>query len=63
MFFIDLMAFYCVSLDCNGKLVFFIKLDECEVVKGHKLERVSITLMNKALQHAKDNTIVEEFSI
>ena len=26
-----------------------MKLDECQVVKGQRLERVSITLMNRAL--------------
>ena len=35
--------------DYSGKLKFVIKLDENEVIKGHQLERVSLTLMNKAL--------------
>lgn len=43
--------------------LFVIKLDECEVVKGHKLERVSITLTNKAFEYALDNTIIEDFSM
>ena len=34
----------------NGKLIFVLKLDECQVVKGQRLERVSVTLMNRALQ-------------
>lgn len=36
--------------ECDGKLIFVIKLDECQVVKGQRLERVSLTLMNRALQ-------------
>ena len=35
--------------ECNGKLIFVLKLDECQVVKGQRLERVSLTLMNRAL--------------
>ena len=35
--------------ECNGKLVFVLKLDECQVVKGQHLERVSITMMSRAL--------------
>ena len=32
------------------KLIFVLKLDECQVVKGQRLERVSLTLMNRALE-------------
>ena len=35
--------------ECNGILKFVIKLDESEILKGQKMERVSITLMNRAL--------------
>ena len=35
--------------ECNGKLIFVLKLDECQVVKGQHLERVSLTLMTRAL--------------
>lgn len=35
--------------ECNGILKFVIKLDESEIVKGQKMERVSLTLMNRAL--------------
>lgn len=31
----------------NGKIIIVIKLDESEIIKGQKLERVSVTLMNK----------------
>lgn len=36
--------------EVNGVAIFVLKLDECELLKGRKLERVSITLMNRALQ-------------
>ena len=35
--------------ECGGVLKFVIKLDECQIVKERKLERVTITLMNRAL--------------
>ena len=35
--------------ECSGVLKFVLKLDECQVVKERKLERVTITLMNRAL--------------
>ncbi|WP_447387100.1 hypothetical protein, partial [Streptococcus pseudopneumoniae] len=33
-----------------GKLLFVLKLNECQVVKGQRLERVSLTLMKRDLQ-------------
>ena len=45
--------------ECNGKVLFVMKLDECQVVKGQRLERVSITLMSRALSGQEledDNT-------
>ena len=38
-----------ICIDCLGKLVFVIKMDEAQLVKEHKLEQVSICIMNKAL--------------
>ena len=38
-----------IQEECNGILKFVIKLDESEIFKGQKMERVSITLMNRAL--------------
>ncbi|MCO5552515.1 hypothetical protein L7F22_006027 [Adiantum nelumboides] len=35
--------------ECGGVLKFVLKLNECEVLKNKKLERVTITLMNRAL--------------
>ena len=41
---------FIIFLELNGKpLIFVIKLDEVEIVYGQKLERVSLTLMNCAL--------------
>lgn len=46
----SMVVFYDMTVaECNGLLKFVIKLDESEIVKGQKLERVSITLMNRAL--------------
>jgi hypothetical protein len=33
----------------DGPLIFVLKMDEAEIVKQEKMERVSITLMNRAL--------------
>ncbi len=41
----------------GDKLVFVLKLDECQIVKGRRLERVSVTLMNEALFHAKKPSV------
>ena len=39
-------------------------MDEAQLVKEHKLERVSICLMNKALQFAQgDEKVVQDFSV
>ena len=45
-----MIRFYNLSLEeAQGVVKFVIKLDETEIVKCKKLERVSITLMNRAL--------------
>ena len=52
-----MVVFYDITtVECSGLLKFVIKLDESEIVKGQKLERVSITLMNRAL----NTTIAED---
>ena len=38
----------CAEVD-NKPLVFVLKMDEAEIVKGDKQERISITIMNRAL--------------
>ena len=40
-----------------------MKLDECQIVKGRKLERVGLTLMNYVMAYAKDATLVLPFSV
>lgn len=35
--------------EAHGKLIFVIKLDEMELINIEKYERVSITLMNRAM--------------
>lgn len=35
------------------KISFILKLDECQIVKGRRLERLSVTLMNDAMHTAK----------
>ena len=35
--------------ECGGVLKFVLKLNECEILKNRKIERVTITLMNRAL--------------
>ena len=44
--------------ESDGVLKFVLKLDECQIVKERKLERVTITLMNRAL----DSTVTKESS-
>ena len=46
----SMITFYGLTQEeCDSKVIFILKLDECQVVKGQRLERVSITLMNRAL--------------
>ena len=40
----------------GSKIIFVLKLDECQIVKGRRLERMSITLMNEALACAKQSS-------
>lgn len=48
----------------NGKpLIFVLKLDEAEIIHGQKMERVSITLMNRALDSTIDFNSERYFSI
>ena len=36
-------------MECGGILKFVLKIDKCELLKCKKMERVMITLMNRAL--------------
>ena len=38
----------------GDKVSFVLKLDECQIVKGKRLERILITLMNEAMEYAKE---------
>ena len=41
--------FEVTTMECSGVLKFVLKIDECELLKCKKMERVTITLMNRAL--------------
>ncbi|MCO5573025.1 hypothetical protein L7F22_026789 [Adiantum nelumboides] len=49
--------------ECNGVLKFVIKLDECKLVKETKVERVTITLMNRALDASIGPDDPQNFSV
>ena len=50
----EMIKFYNLSLEeSEGIAKFVVKLDECEILKNRKLERVSITLMNRALAYTE----------
>lgn len=50
-----IIHFYDISTEkVDSKIVLVLKLDESELIKGQKMERVSITLMNGALQKTND---------
>jgi hypothetical protein len=61
----DLMVrFYNMTMEeAKGKLIFVLKLDESEIVKGQKIERVSITLMNRALDPSINSNDDRYFSV
>lgn len=50
-----IVKFYNITSVSMSKLILVVKLDESEVIKGQKLERVSITLMNGALSNATNS--------
>lgn len=61
---IAMVKFYNMSvLECGGKLKFVLKLDESEIVKGQKMERVSLTLMNRALDSSISSNSPNYFSV
>lgn len=49
--------------EVQGKLILVIKLDESEIIKGQKLERVSITFMNRALNNTENDADDSSFSV
>ena len=49
--------------ECGGVLKFFLKLDECEILKNRKMERVTITLMNRALDPSITKDDKQHFSV
>lgn len=57
-----IVKFYNITSESVSKLILVLKLDESEVIKGQKLERVSITLMNGALSNAT-NSVDLNFSV
>ena len=44
----------CIAEFGDNLLIFVIKFDEAEIVHSQKLERVSVTLMNRALDSSVD---------
>lgn len=35
--------------ECDGKIIFVLKVDEAQILKCQKMERISICIMNRAL--------------
>ena len=59
-----MIRFYNLSYEkASGLAKFVIKLDEIEIIKGKKMERVSITLMNRALSVSQSHKIGDKFSV
>ena len=49
--------------ECGGVLKFVLKLDECEILKNRKMERVTISLMNRALDPSITKDDKQHFSV
>lgn len=61
---VRMVEFYGMNWEeCQGCLKFVIKLDECEVIKEHKWERVTLTLMNRALDSSISEVNPSYFSV
>ena len=55
-----MLKFYNLShIEAQGIAKFVVKFDESEILKNRKLERVSITLMNRALEKKSPQHVVE----
>ena len=58
------MEIYNITLrEFKGDLKFIVKLDKCEIVKEKKIESMTITLMNRALDPSITKTSSKYFSI
>lgn len=55
--------FEVTTTECSGILKFVIKIDECELLKCKKMERVTITLMNRALDPSITKEDARFFSV
>ena len=59
-----MIQFYKLSHEEASSIAKFVmKLDETEIVKCKKLEKVSITLMNRALSSSDSDTLSKKFSV
>ena len=60
-----MVKYYNITMvEVNGKLQFVLKLDECDILKQKKTERITVTLMNRALQSKSTNgNDVNAFSV
>ena len=50
-------------MECSGVLKFVLKIDECELLKCKKMERVMITLMNRSLDPSITKKDAKFFSV
>ena len=55
--------FEVTAMECSGVLKFVLKIDECELLKCKKMERVTITLMNRALDPSITKKDARIFSV
>jgi len=47
---LELGSHYCIIVEVGDQpLIFVIKMDEAEIIHAKKLERISISIMNRAL--------------
>ena len=59
-----MVEFYSMTFEeCQGILKFIIKLDECEIIKEKKIEQVTITLINRALDPSITTRDSKYFSV
>lgn len=49
-----MIKFYGLTVEeCSGHLIFVLKLDEAQMAKNQKMERVSIAIMNRSLEYSQ----------
>lgn len=61
---IAMVQLYGISVsECSGKILFVLKLDEAQILKCQKMERISISIMNRSLEYSQNRRDTPGFKV